>query len=174
MNKYINPFNRKTTLSPSGKYYYRFQKHREVIPKGDFGVPIAFYSINGRLLYHCQNSFALERFPSYSEFPIINYTSFVRWSKDGSCAYICELSDKYAGIVFLDFDKDYCYRIDYNNWFAIEEDLLALTPNGEFDKDTLLKMLTNKYKALQSAMVKDPIPKRSILQKLFSIKRWFP
>ncbi len=87
---------------------------------------------------------------------------------------VCELSDKYAGIVFLDFDKDYCYRIDYNNWFAIEEDLLALTPNGEFDKDTLLKMLTNKYKALQSAMVKDPIPKRSILQKLFSIKRWFP
>lgn len=89
------------TLSPNKNYYYKIRKPQSLNPSA-FGCKIAFYSINGLLIYHHSKVFThelhnnkelgeiKEKFLS-SNYKFINTPNqpsleFVKWSLQGNIA----------------------------------------------------------------------------------------
>lgn len=177
------------TLSPSQLYYFVVRPPEE-LNKSAFGCKIAFYDINKNLLYYKKKTYAHElhnkREIAYyreimeSEKSFKNIPSpkmeIVLWSSNGNVAYMLEFSrgsDRgFYWSVFLNLRERYGYRIDETqNNFKIVDELNLI--DGKYDEEEVMKKLEELGLAKQP-LIKDNIPKRSLLDNVLNINKWHP
>jgi hypothetical protein len=178
------------TLSPSGKYYYLVQEPKE-LNKSAFGCKIAFYTLDGELLYHHSKMYAHEL---HSKEEINNLREkmelsqlnppmkegdsieVVKWSKQGNLAYFLEYYswnfDKVYESVFLNLKERFCFRIDeMKNNFEIA-DALNLH-DRKFNEDEII----NKLESLglqHQELIKEKLQGINLLGNLLNRDKWYP
>lgn len=153
------------TLSPSKEFYYRIRRPR-LINKANYGCCIAFYDIQGNLVYHHRRARAHWLAP-------FDQVHFVKWSQKGRFALFHEyargLLDDY---VFLDLYRQQLYRLNRYR-FAPELDFLDELQDRDYDGFRALdKIRTLGVQA--SPVIRDPVPKRSWWDWLLRRNRWHP
>lgn len=146
------------TLSPSFEFYYQVQKPVS-INMSNFACLIAFYNMNGNLIYHRSSVMAHWLEPW-------NTIEVVRWSKEGDMAYMYEYNrNEVYESVFLNLSQQVCYRInELEDNFNLVNSLNIR--NMSYDETSIIKKLQNLGYQSQPLIV-DDLPKSSL-------NKWHP
>lgn len=162
------------TLSPNKKYFYLVSKLKSLNPSA-FGMEIAFLDMQGQLVYYQKNVYAQglrdERYKDFYfnnendyHFPEIKEDSFelVKWSKDGSIAYIFEWKCENNNVTYMNKFIDLNKKIVYSKPYIKNENFIV--PRN-FEMSFFKTNILNYKKEI---IVNDTFKKRYFFNK------WYP
>lgn len=149
------------TLSPSGNYYYKVQKPIS-INMSNFACKIAFYNIDGVLIYYRKDALAHWLEPSQN-------IEVVKWSSEGNLVYFYEYKrDAIYDSVFLHLKDKYCFRID-----ELKNDVEIVKGLHLQDRKFNELEIINKLQTIglvRQELIKDILPKENLFNQLLHKK----
>lgn len=148
-----------STLSPSGKFFYRITKP-ESINMANFASHIAFFTFDTKLLYYRKETYAhwITPDPNSAKF------YYVYWAEDVDVAYFFEYErDKIYDAVFLDFEKNRLFRLNLERF---EEEVEKMKLDNMFSFSEVLRKLT------ELQIPPEPFYKDEFKSGIFN--RWYP
>jgi hypothetical protein len=153
------------TLGPNGSFYYKVQRPIS-INMSNFACKIAFYDIDGFLIYHRKDAFAHWLKPWQK-------IELVKWSSKGNMVYFYEYCRNIIyESVFMNLREKYCYRInEMNNNFEIVNALDL--KDREFNEEVVIGRLED-LGLPRRELIKDQLSKRNIVDKLLDRNKWRP
>lgn len=171
------------TTSPNGKFYCTIKEPISLNPS-TFGSPIAFYNVDGNLLYYNSKAVAHElhyavRSPSNKLHDKL--LVMAAWSRQGNMVYVLEYFKKEAQYYNLFINLKDEYQIwerthaknkanpDKISWEVI--DALGACETG-FDEDEVLAKLT-ELGLDKKPLTKDKIRSRTLFQLIFGKGKWY-